>query len=309
MPVRYRFFAYRAPVLEVAGLTRRFGDIVALDGLSLSVPDGQVVGFLGPNGSGKTTAMRTILGISAPDAGRVLWQGRDVTQADRLRFGYMPEERGLYPTMAVLEQLVYLGRLHGMDKATATSSAERWVERIGLGDRAGDKVEALSLGNQQRAQLAAALVHSPELLVLDEPFSGLDPVGVDTMAGVLAEAAAEGVGVLFSSHQLDLVEDVCESVAIVNRGRIVASGTVTDLATAGPVRLVVQVAGDREGAWARVLRGVTLSENDAGRVRLVLDSGTDPQAVLAAAQRSGPIERFSFERRRLSEVFRQAVAS
>ena len=296
-------------MLELIALTRRFGDVVALDGLTFSVPEGQVVGFLGPNGAGKTTAMRTVMGISAPDAGEVRWKDRSVRHDDRLRFGYMPEERGLYPTMVVLEQLVYLCRLHGLSRPDAMASAQRWIDRVGLGERAGDKVESLSLGNQQRAQLAAALVHEPELLVLDEPFSGLDPVGVDTMSEVLAEAAASGTGVLFSSHQLDLVEDVCDAVAIVHRGRIVANGPVHELTSAGQVRLVVEVAGDRDGAWASLLRGVTVSERDGGQLRLVLDDGIDPQAVLASAQRVGAVRRFSFERRRLSEVFREAVGT
>jgi ABC-2 type transport system ATP-binding protein len=220
----------------------------------------------------------------------------------------MPEERGLYPTMRVLDHLVYLARLHDIDAATATTTSRRWLNRLGLSGRAHDKVEALSMGNQQRVQLAAALVHEPDLLVLDEPFSGLDPVGIDDLAGVLAERAAAGATVLFSSHQLDLVEDICESVAIVNHGRCVATGPVRHLVRGGQPRLVVAVATDPAGGWAKALPGAHVAAVEQGRVRLVLDAGTDPQQVLHAAMATGPVDHFAFESRRLSEVFREAVS-
>jgi len=295
-------------MLEFDGLTRRYGPVVALDDLSFTVPPGQVFGFLGPNGAGKTTAMRAVFGLVALDAGVVRWKGAPVSGSDRRRFGYMPEERGLYPGMVVLDQIEYLARLHGMSLATARAAGMQWLERLGIADRADSKVEALSLGNQQRAQLAAALVHESELLVLDEPFSGLDPVGVDAMGAVLVEQARAGRGVLFSSHQLDLVEDLCESVAIIDHGHLVATGSVSELTTAGRRRLVVKVDGDWTGQWARRLPGVSVSRVDGGAVRLVLDEGTDPQTVLTTAMGAGPIEQFGFERRRLSEVFREAVA-
>lgn len=294
-------------MLELDSLTRRFGEVVALDDLSFEVPAGQVFGFLGPNGAGKTTAMRAILGITALDAGEVRWKGSRVAESERRRFGYMPEERGLYPGMVVIDQLVYLAELHGMGQRDARDAAMRWLERLGVADRAGDKLETLSLGNQQRVQLAASFVHEPELLVLDEPFSGLDPVGIDSLSRVLHDEAAAGATVLFSSHQLDLVEHICESVAIINRGRVVASGTVDDLATAGPTRLLVEVVGDPQGGWARKLRGATVLGNDSGRVRMVLGPRTDAQRVLRAAEAAGAVRHFSFERRRLSEVFREAV--
>ncbi len=189
-------------VLELDDLHRRFGDVVALDGMSFTVPSGKVVGFLGPNGSGKTTAMRAVLGVTGLDSGSVRFAGQPVDAAMRRRCGYMPEERGLYPGMEVLDQLEYLGRLHGMNAAAAVRSGELLCERLGLSERVGSKVEELSLGNQQRVQLAAALVHDPELLVLDEPFSGLDPVGIDDLSSVLGKRAQAGATVLFSSHQL-----------------------------------------------------------------------------------------------------------
>jgi ABC-2 type transport system ATP-binding protein len=296
-------------MLEFDGLSRRYGEVVALDHLSFTVPSGHVFGFLGPNGSGKTTAMRAVFGLVALDSGVVRWKGSPVAASDRRRFGYMPEERGLYPGMVIADQIEYLARLHGVDRHQARTATMTWLERLGIADRASSKVEALSMGNQQRAQLAAALVHEPELLVLDEPLSGLDPVGIDAIGEVLQEQAAAGRGVFFSSHQLDLVEDLCHSVAIIDHGRLVAEGAVEDLTSSGKRRLVVKVGGDWSGEWARPLPGATISRTESGSVRLVLDEGTDPQAILAAAMRAGPVEQFGFERRRLSEVFREAVGA
>ena len=296
-----------AGLLELTNLSRRFGDVTALDDLSFAVPAGQVVGFLGPNGAGKTTTMRAIFGLTDLDAGSVRWDGALVGAAERRRFGYMPEERGLYPNMLVAEQVAYLGRLHGMDAAAAAAATGHWLERLAIADRAKSKIAELSHGNQQRVQLAAALVHDPVALVLDEPLAGLDPTGIDAIGEVLLELAHSGRCVLFSSHQLDLVEDLCESVAIIDHGRLVASGTVDQLAASGERRLAVRVEGDRQGQWARALPGVAVSEIDGGEVRLVLDSGAGTDAVLDAARAAGRVTKFVFERRRLSEVFREAV--
>ncbi|HVT78964.1 MAG TPA: ATP-binding cassette domain-containing protein [Acidimicrobiales bacterium] len=294
-------------MLIADGLTRRFGDVVALDGLSLKVAPGEVVGFLGPNGSGKTTALRSILGISEPDSGTVTWKGQPVDGDSRRHFGYLPEERGLYPGMKIAEQLAYIAQLYGVEHARALENAHKLLARLGLGERAEDKVDALSLGNQQRVQLAAALVHEPELLVLDEPFSGLDPISIENVGGILREQADAGVAVVFSSHQLDLVEDFCERVTIVANGRVVAEGDIDDLRRGGDPRLIVQVEGDTTSTWANRMRGVTVVDNADGRLRLRLASTADPQAVLVAAQRRGPVIEFRYEQRRLSEVFREAV--
>jgi ABC-2 type transport system ATP-binding protein len=295
-------------VLELKGLSRRYGNIVALDNLSLEVPSGQVVGFLGPNGAGKTTTMRAIFGLTGLDSGSVHWNGMLVNQKLRRRFGYMPEERGLYPGMHVGEQIEYLGRLHGMSSHDAARSTQTWLERLEIANRRDDKVEVLSHGNQQRVQLAAALVHDPELIILDEPLSGLDPVGIDAIGKVLVDQAHAGCCVIFSSHQLDQVEELCEQVTIVDHGRLVVTGTVDELATSGPRRLVVRVEGDRDSDWAESLPGVTVSERRGGEVRLVLDDDTDSDLVLQAAMRAGRVTEFSFGRRRLSEVFREALA-
>jgi ABC-2 type transport system ATP-binding protein len=295
-------------MLVADGLSRRFGDVVALDGLSLRVAPGEVVGFLGPNGSGKTTALRSILGISEPDAGTVTWKGRPVDSTSRRHFGYLPEERGLYGGMKIGEQLTYFATLYGVDGTKARENAHQWLNRLGLGERVDDKLDALSLGNQQRVQLAAALVHEPELLVLDEPFSGLDPISIENVGGILREQADAGVAVVFSSHQLDLVEDYCERVTIVSKGVVVAEGDIDELRRGGEPRLVVEVAGDKTSTWANRLTGVTVVDNAAGRLRLRLTKDADAQAVLAAAQRRGAVLEFRYEQRKLSEVFREAVS-
>ena len=216
-------------MLELEGLHKRYGDRTVLDGVTFSVRPGEMFGFVGANGAGKTTTMRIVLGVLRADAGSVRWDGREVDVATRRQFGYMPEERGLYPKMQVREQLVYFARLHGFTATAAGAATDDLLERLGLTERSTDRVEALSLGNQQRVQLAAALVHDPVLLVLDEPFSGLDPVGVDALAEVLAERVASGVPVVFSSHQLELVERLCDSIGVLGRGRILASGTLAEL--------------------------------------------------------------------------------
>ena len=294
-------------MLQLEGLRRAYGTVTALNDLSFDVPAGEVVGFLGPNGAGKTTTMRAIFGLTELDAGTVRWKGAPVGQAERRRFGYMPEERGLYPGMLVGEQIEYLGRLHGLSTPQAAAATNTWLERLDIVDRRNSKVETLSHGNQQRVQLMAALVHKPELLVLDEPLSGLDPSGIDAIGQVLVDQARAGCCVLFSSHQLDQVKDLCERVMIIDHGRLVVSGTVDELATSGPRRLVVRVEGDRSAAWTRQLPGVTVSEIDGGAARLILEDSLDSDDVLRAAMQAGRVTQFSFERRRLSEVFREAL--
>ena len=294
-------------MLELRDLSRRYGQTVALDGLSLEVPDGDVVGFVGPNGAGKTTAMRIALGVLEPDAGEVLWHGAPVTREQQRLFGYMPEERGLYPKMRVDRHLRYLAELHGRDQAAAHDAAGQWIERLGIAEHAEQRIEELSLGNQQRVQLAAALVHDPPVLILDEPFSGLDPIGTDVMSAVLAERAADGAAVIFSSHQLELVERVCDRVAIVNRGTIVAAGRVDELrAQRSRPRLRVEVEGASNG-WPEPLAGVQVVESDERGVLLELADGADDQQVLEAARRAGRVRLFAPARPTLAELFREVI--
>ena len=294
-------------MLNIEAIGKRFGQLTALDGCSFTVERGRMLGFLGPNGAGKTTTMRAIFGLVELDAGSVLWDGRPIGPVERLRFGYMPEERGLYPRMRVGDQLAYLGRLHGLDARAAHAAASEWLTRLGLAERLDAKVVELSHGNQQRAQLAAALVHTPELLVLDEPFAGLDPVAVRTLAQVLREQAARGVAVLFSSHQLDLVEEICEDVVIVDRGRIVADGNLDALKRASERRRIALRLDGAPAGWEPETGGVDVVERANGDLRLLVDRDVDPQAVLAAAERAGSVVGFSYGPPSLAELFLELV--
>ncbi|MFP5021422.1 ABC transporter ATP-binding protein [Pseudonocardia phyllosphaerae] len=296
-----------AMTLEIDSLTKRYGDTLALDGISFDVRDGEIVGFVGSNGAGKTTTMRIALGVLAADSGEVRIGGRPVDLDVRRTVGYMPEERGLYPKMKVGEQLSYLAELHGVSRTGARRATLRWAERLGVDSRLGSTVDALSLGNQQRVQLAAALVHDPAVLVLDEPFSGLDPVAVDVMSEVLREKARTGVPVLFSSHQLDLVQRLCDRVAIIASGRIRTVGTVAEVRRGGGTRLEVDAPAAPPG-WADGLAGVTVERYDAGRTTLQLADGADDQAVLAAALATGPVHGFTVHTPSLTELYREVVA-
>ncbi len=311
--------------LAVAGVTRSFGDRVALDDVSFTVQPGRMTGFVGANGAGKTTAMRIIVGVLAPDAGEVTLGGAPLTLPVRRRFGYMPEERGLYPKMKVAEQLVYLARVHGVRPADARRRVADLLDRFGLAERADDLLQTLSLGNQQRVQVAAALVHDPILLVLDEPFSGLDPLAVDTMAEQLRARVDAGLPVLFSSHQLELVERLCDDVVIIDHGRVLAAGPAEQVRGAHAtrrVRLLIdapdgaagsRAAEDREvpddvvPAFLDRVPGATLHHRDGPTLVVELADDADDQVLLAAAQRHGTVREFAPVTPTLSEIFREAV--
>lgn len=295
-------------MLEIDDLHKRYGDTVALDGCTFTVTPGRMLGFLGRNGAGKTTTMRAIFGLVRPDDGGVRWKGQPVGRADRLRFGYMPEERGLYPKMAVADQLTYFARLHGMDADDAAATTARWLEEVGLTDRAEDKVEALSQGNQQRVQLAVALIHDPDVAILDEPFNGLDPISVTTMTRILRERAAAGTTVLFSSHQLDLVEDLCEDVAIIDRGRIVRTGALADLKAASPHRRVELDVDPADAERLTALTGVIDSRFDGQRHVLTVERDTDVVALLRAVSTDSPPDHFVYTTPSLTDLFTEAVA-
>jgi ABC-2 type transport system ATP-binding protein len=292
-------------MLELTDVSKRYGEVAALAECSFQVHPGRLTGFLGPNGAGKTTAMRTVLGLVRPDAGTVRWQGRAVTEAARRRFGYMPEERGLYPRMRVAEQLVHLGRLSGLTAAAAIREADRWLDALGLADRKTSRLDDLSHGNQQRVQLAAALVHSPELLVLDEPFSGLDPIAMDAMSVLLTDLAHDGAAVLFSSHQLDVVEHLCEDVVVIDHGHVVLAGDLDAIRDTSSERyLDVTVARDPE-RFLRLTDAVVVA-HDGDRVRLRIRRHIDPMALVADV--GGDLVRLTYEPPTLSELFRTAVS-
>lgn len=276
-----------------------------------------MTGFVGGNGAGKTTTMRIMMGVLEPDAGEVRMDGELLSRADRAHFGYMPEERGLYPKMKVLEQLIYLGRLHGMNTGDARDSATGLIERLGLGERANDTLENLSLGNQQRAQIAAALVHRPSALILDEPFSGLDPLAVEVVLAELREFAAGGAPVLFSSHQLDIVERLCDDIVVIGGGQVLASGSREGLRAehAGQVYAISLGGSAGDAGWIRDAAGISVLELDRGFARFEAASEADAQAVLALAVAGGPertpetvvVESFGQETPSLTQIFQEVV--
>jgi ABC-2 type transport system ATP-binding protein len=287
-------------------LCKRYGDLAALQDLSFTVRAGELFGFVGANGAGKTTTMRIAMGVLSADAGEVRWAGAPITFEVRRRIGYMPEERGLYPKMRLREQLVYLAELHGMTTVAAQRDVQRWLERFDLAARGEEEVQKLSHGNQQRVQLAAALVFAPEILILDEPFAGLDPVATDVMSAVLREQADAGVAVMFSSHQLDLVERLCDRVGIIRHGHMVTCGTVAELARGGAERLWVDAPLAPEG-WARRLPGAQVVRAEGTRTLLALAPGYDDQEVLHAALETGPVCEFRRDVPSLSELFRHVM--
>jgi ABC-2 type transport system ATP-binding protein len=293
-------------MLELDHLTKRYGALEALRDLSFDVRQGEIFGFVGANGAGKTTTMRVVLGVLEADAGQVRWDGAPITFADRRRIGYIPEDRGLYPKMPILSQLIYFARLHGMTRQDAKVASTGWLERLGLGDRAQSQLQALSHGNQQRVQLAAALVFSPDLLVLDEPFAGLDPVAVDAMSEVLRAQADEGRPVVVSSHQLDIVERLCDRVGIINHGQMVATGTVAELTERGPLRFWVDIPAASPG-WYGGIAGVTLVEQDGSRWLLQLSDESSEQTILRAALAIGPVQEFRRDRPGLNRLFRDVM--
>ena len=291
--------------LEVRGLHKSYGDVRALAGVDLIVERGQMVGFLGSNGAGKTTTMRAIIGLTAIDAGSVLRNGSPISIDDRRQIGYMPQERGLYARMKVHEHIAFIGRLAGLDDDTADRRAHEWAERVGLDDRKDDMILELSTGNQQRVQLGVALVHEPELLMLDEPFAGLDPVAVSMLAEVMTEQVERGASVVFSSHQLDLVQDLTEDVTIIAGGRTRATGKVRELRQQSPHRVAqLRWAGDAPD-WAPT-DGERL-DSPAGESHFRVSADTEPAALIASAARAGELVGVSFEPPGLEDVFLDVV--
>ncbi|MEX0831897.1 MAG: ATP-binding cassette domain-containing protein [Nitriliruptoraceae bacterium] len=294
-------------MLAVNGLTKRYGDVVALDGVSLIAHPGRLLGFLGPNGSGKTTTMRAVFGLVRPDSGTVRWNDRPVDTEVRLRFGYMPEQRGLYPRMPIGRQLTFLSRMHGVSREASMAAARTWLERLGLIDRVDDQLSALSHGNQQRVQLASALVHEPDLLVLDEPFSGLDPLGVQDMSEILREQANRGATVMFSSHQLELVEELCDDVVIIAQGRDRLHGTLDEARSAATYRNVeVRLAGG--DTFTPPPEAQVISATN-GMTKLRVPVATDARALITQLPPHATIEHLSFAAPRLTEVFRDVVGA
>ncbi len=292
-------------MLQVQNLTRRFGERTVLNDVSFSVPANGMTGFVGANGAGKTTTMRIIMGVLKSHAGTVLFNGTAITDQDRARFGYMPEERGLYPKQPVLDQLQYLGQLHGMSRADSRAEALVLLDRFGIADRIKDKLESLSLGNQQRVQVAASLMHHPVALILDEPFSGLDPLAVDSMTSLLADRAAMGVPILFSSHQLDLIDQLCDNLVVLANGSIVASGTAEELRNRAGARHVLVTPPD--AGWLREQPQVHVVDVDGPRAVVEFPDHATGQAILRRALERGDVSEFAPQRPSLAAIYREVI--
>ncbi len=295
-------------MLQFDSLSKKYGDLQALSEICFEVKPGRALGFLGPNGAGKTTTMRSIFGLVRPDSGTVRWHSLQITSEARLRFGYMPEERGLYGRMKVRDQLVYFARLHGLSAALARTGADHWLKRLGLSERSDERLDKLSHGNQQRVQLVASILHQPDLLVLDEPFSGLDPIGVDHMKEILLEEVGRGTAVLFSSHQLDLVEDICDDIAIIQNGQILRYGDLaTEQASAGIQR--VDVVGPPEGTWTSKAPGSIRYEFNRvkDQHRFLISQEISAREFLDFASAAGLVSSFSYTPPTLEDIYKETL--
>ncbi len=270
--------------LVIDRVVKRFASVVALDGLTFEVPRGQVFGFLGANGAGKTTTMRIALGVLNADAGEIRWDGTPSGNLPRRTWGYLPEERGLYARMNVLDQLVYFAGLYGVPRDKAAKEARDWLARFRVPDFADRRAEELSKGNQQKVQFLAAILHDPQVLLMDEPFTGLDPVNVALLREAFLELRDRGKTLVFSTHQMEAAEALCESVAIVDRGRAVISGSLRDVKRATGRRMVILgIDGDHRLPWLRDVPGTRVIRPGIERSEIELDEGVEPDAVLAAA--------------------------
>ena len=294
--------------LVVSEVTKRFRDVTAVNDLSFTVQTGSLFGFLGPNGAGKTTTMRVVLDIIKPDKGRVTWKGQPFHHWGRGFFGYLPEERGLYPKMRLGEHLEFLGRIHGLDGRKAQTETERWIERFDLGDLRHKRIEELSKGNQQKVQTIGTMLHDPELLILDEPFSGLDPVNTALLKEVLLEANKKGRTIIFSSHRMDQVEEICEDIVLINKGRLLLHGNLKEIKKSMGRRILRLALEGRADFW-QGLSGLELLTSRPDYQEFRLGEGIDPNEILAAALEAGQVIRFELVEPSLDQIFVEKVGA
>ncbi len=296
--------------LILDSISKRFGEVVALDGASFSVEPGRIFGLLGANGAGKTTAMRIVLDILRADSGRVTWMGTENTALPRKTWGYLPEERGLYPKMKVGEQLRFFSALYGVSDEAASAEITDWLERFRIPDYLDRRVEELSKGNQQKIQFIAAILHDPAVLIMDEPFTGLDPVNVRLLKEAFVEMRDRGKTLIFSTHQMETVEELCESIAIIDRGRVIVSGAVRDVKRAMG-RQVVRLATNGNGhgvEWLHQLPGVDVTAQREDYIELRVPADRDPETILRAAlDRGDKVTHFEIAEPSLEEIFIEHV--
>jgi ABC-2 type transport system ATP-binding protein len=291
--------------LVIDTLRKRFGDVQALDGISLTAQAGQVFGFLGPNGAGKTTTMRIVLDILHPDDGTVTWDGEPAASVPRRTWGYLPEERGLYPRMKVLDQLVFVGSLYGISRAEAARRARHWLTRFRIGDYAERRAEELSKGNEQKIQFIAAVLHDPDVLLMDEPFSGLDPINVALLKDAFIEMRDRGKAIVFSTHQMEMVEELCDGIAIINKGRVIVAGLTHDVKRqAGQMVVRLGVSGDRDLDWLDSRPDATVRRSGLDYHEVQLRTGIDPESILQEAlARHEYVTRFEITEPSIEDIF------
>ncbi len=292
-------------MLELHHISRSFAEHLVLDDISFTVPSGALTGFVGANGAGKTTTMRIIMGLLSANSGSITLNGQRLESDTRPNFGYMPEERGLYPKQPVIDQLIYLGQLHGLTRSGARKRSMELLARFGLDGRAKSKLESLSLGNQQRVQVTASLLHEPDVLILDEPFSGLDPIAVDAMSSILRDYAARGVPVLFSSHQLDLLDVLVDHLVIIQNGKILANSPADQLRRTQASRHRLSLGSDT--GWLRDEPGVSVIDISGPDALVSFETETDAQRVLAIALSRGPVAEFAVHRPSLADIYREII--
>jgi ABC-2 type transport system ATP-binding protein len=297
--------------LILRGVSKSFGSFQAIKDLSMEVQEGAIFGFLGANGAGKTTTMRMILDILRPDSGSITWNGRDVREVPRWNWGYLPEERGLYPKMRVDEQLLFLARLNGLSKQAAEKELTDWLERFQISANRKKKIEELSKGNQQKVQFLATILHDPTILIMDEPFSGLDPVNANVLKEAFLEMHRRGKTILFSTHQLEQAEELCQEIVIINKGQSVVQGSVREIKRQQG-RNVARLKLDNDPAanWLEQLAGVQVTKRREDYIEMHIQANLNPNVIVEAAlQHGGIISHFELTEPSLTDIFIEQVGA
>lgn len=297
--------------LQVEHINKWFGQFQAIKDLSMQVREGALFGFLGANGAGKTTTMRMILDLFRPDSGQITWNGRDVREVPRRAWGYLPEERGLYPKMRVDEQLLFLARLQGVSKQEAQHALDEWLERFEITVNRDRKIEELSKGNQQKVQFLAAILHDPTILIMDEPFSGLDPVNANVLKEAFLEMHRRGKTIIFSTHQLEQAEELCQDIVIINKGQSVVQGSVREIKQKSGRNVArLKLDNDPEAPWLEQLPGVQVTKRREDYIEMHIEANLNPNVIVEAAlQHGGIISRFELTEPSLTEIFIEKVGA